>query len=232
MSSYPGITSIGIPTRRRPQCLQKCLASFLNNLAYYQREATIWVIDDAHDEASQKATRRVIEKWDADIRYVNRNMRARIAKILAARCGIPESVTHFALLGSEVIPDSYGASRNTLLLLTAGELTLQADDDTQCSTASIPNRLKSLRISDLSDPNSYHFFENQEEAFEAVKFKQTGILALHEKWLGSHTRKHAASIPKANFAELDPSLLARFFHPDSTVSMSFLGTIDSTVSVF
>lgn len=216
------ISSIGIPTRTRPASLNRCLTSILDNTQRFNREAELWVIDDSTDAPIQLANQEIIASHRANIRYVDRAIRANLAKTLAHKTGVPESVIQFALLGNNLHPDAYGAFRNTLLLLTAGQLTIQTDDDTECRITKSPNYKDQLTLSSANDPKEYVFVPGQEEALAPLVFETYDLLGIHEQLLGKRLQA-ITSESTPDFFDTSEHFLVRMQLPQARISSTFLG---------
>lgn len=148
-----------------------------------------------------------------------------MAIALAEVAGVPEAITRFALLGDERCPDSYGACRNTLLLLTAGQLTMQIDDDTVCRIAKAPWQQGGLLFSPKQDANAYAYFADEASAMAATSFIDTDLLAIHEALLGKPVAEIAAAHQQVDFSEVDESFMARMSLTDARVASTFMGTV-------
>ena len=130
------ITHLGIPTKNRTESLIRCFSSFVGNAQAYGRSIKVCVVDDSRSHQQVVDNRTAVltlgAKYNVPVVHVSRGDRKRLAKRIADNSGVPAEVAAFALLGNEGIENTFGASRNTLLLLTAGYMTLQVDDDTAC----------------------------------------------------------------------------------------------------
>lgn len=227
------ITSIGIPTRDRPDSLQRVAESVLESLARFERTATLVVIDDSREAVvraqNEKVLRILQSEHDVSIRYADRDRRNRIAEDLASQAGISSDVLRFALLGDSRCPNTIGACRNALQLDSAGELALQTDDDTVFRIVSAPDRLGGLRLTSEINPYEYWFFDRFEDALASVSVVDLDILGLHEQLLGRAVRDCIDSVVAAGetlrFDEIGPSFLTNHGGSDAGVAVSFLGTV-------
>ncbi|MFP4152552.1 MAG: hypothetical protein ACLFSV_06875 [Alkalispirochaeta sp.] len=148
-----------IPTCDRPETLRRSLRSVLSALIPESGIRRVLVIDDARTEAGADAARRVVEEVSGNegvrplgkgsdlgvglapsdeagtvpVGYIGRREKEILVQELAGACngGVPESVIRFALLGDETIAVDRGSggSRNTALLLSAGDAVVSLDDD-------------------------------------------------------------------------------------------------------
>ncbi|MEM8487170.1 MAG: hypothetical protein AAF564_16575 [Bacteroidota bacterium] len=188
MASSNFITSLGIPTRNRPDTVARCLQSFVDNAHKHSRDAAFTVVDDNKKPEYADATRRrvdLIRKSSASaVRYLNRADRRKMAAFLSRKAKLPQSLLEYALLGNEQSQESYGAARNTLLLASAGTLHVQVDDDTICELYSTTQGAQQLIAPTTIPTDRYQFYQTRAEALAIAQGLQVDVLGLHEAYLG------------------------------------------------
>src|SRR5205823_4963509 len=94
-----------------------------------------------------------------EVRYAGQEQIERYARLITQRAGVDCDTVRFGLLGDAMCPITTGASRNALLLETAGTIALQMDDDTECVLSPAPEMYPGLAISSEEDPTQFWFFE-------------------------------------------------------------------------
>lgn len=226
------ITSIGIPTRDRPESLRRALASYTENTTRFGRAPDCTVIDDSREADTQalnkEGLRAVQRHYGGRIRYANREERARFAGELARSIGIPEDIPRFALLGDTRCGKTYGGCRNALLLDAAGALTVQADDDTVCRLAAAPGAETGLTLTSRTDANELWFFERFDEAQAFAPEIEEDFLGLHEQLLGRRLTDCIGTVAAAgddlDVREIEPRFLDSMRLPEAKVAVSFVGT--------
>jgi hypothetical protein len=121
-------------TRDRLTSLVACLESYRGNCQRHARSPEFVVADDSSSAEAADRTRAVLrrlaDRFNARVRYADRQDKRRFAAALAAESGVPREVINFALFGDERCALSTGANRNSLLLDAADTLVLAVDDDT------------------------------------------------------------------------------------------------------
>ena len=225
------ISTIGMATCNRAKHLERALDSYVENSKRHERNPSFVIVDDSEQEDEREETKQVLyrsrQRHGADIRYVNRERRARFADALARRAALPPELTRFALLGNKRYGMTYGAAVNALLLHATGELLLVTDDDTVCSPASPPEPNPALALTSRAESNEFWFFENREAALDAVTFADEDLLGLHERLLG---RTLPSCLSEADGEGMDiDDMSTRFLNnlqrPGAKVGVSFLGTV-------
>ena len=184
------ITAVGIPTRDRPSCLRRALASYVGNTARYGRTPEFIVVDDSRSPSMQRRNQEVVydlqDQCQGNLRYLGLGQREEYARRLACVAGVPLETVRFAILGDEECSVTHGAVRNMLLLHTAGEVTLQVDDDTVCEVAASPVRREGLNMTSQHGVHEFWFYPDHEAARQAVSFEDHDFCSIHERLLG-HT---------------------------------------------
>ena len=229
------ITAIGIPTRDRPESLARALASYAENARRYERDVRFVVADDSRSADVQAENRQrlgdVAERYNADVRYLDRAARADFAEALARRADVPPEVARFGLLGDERFRLTYGAARNTLLLSTAGEVSLQVDDDTVCELRAAPETTPGLAVSSKGASAFWHF-EDRDAALAATPLADADFLALHETLLGRPPATCAAEVKYANLDlnEVGYATLRYAAVPEAQVRVTFAGAVGDSAT--
>lgn len=216
MQPASSITSIGIPTRDRPDTVVCCLESYVANALQFNREPTFYIVDDSRQPDTASLTRQKIEavanSHPLPTKFLDRTYRLHIADRLAEETRVPVEVTRYALLGDNRCDSSYGAARNTLLLATSGELSIQVDDDTICKIGDSTSSVQTLTVTNDTEPDQYVFFKTRKEAHDFAKVTPIDFLKIHEQLLGKH--RHAEPLN---------SLSNNPFPDDFFVANTFLG---------
>jgi len=180
----PPIASVGIPTRDRPQSLQRCLTGYLESALQHGRTHDYVVIDDSQSAEARRANRCLLqslrERYRREICYAGPEEKARYAETLIRQAGLPADAVEFGLLNVEQCPVATGCSRNALLLHTVGDLLLQIDDDTVCRLAATPGARPGLALSSQFDPTEFWLLAED----ETVQTVDKDLLAIHESLLG------------------------------------------------
>jgi hypothetical protein len=204
------------------------VSSLIDQTRRSGRVLDLFVVDDSRGAEMQAANREVLRERAPSligtIHYTDRPARARMAAGLAASLGISEEIPRFALLGDDRLGPSYGASRNTLLLLTAGRMLVMADDDTLFRVGVPPGTQEGLAFTSRHDANAYRYYATEREAMEAVAFGEHDLFALHEKLLGKQLDEIAASGESIDLAGVDAGFAARLSLPGARVGVTYLGT--------
>ncbi len=180
----PRIAVVGVPTRERPASLRRCLLSFIEHGRRHGRAPDFVVVDDSDEPAAREANQQVLRSLRADtgaaVLYAGPDERARFADVIVRHAGLPPEAVRFALLNDERYPVATGAGRNALLLHAAGDVLLQADDDTVCRPAATPNARDGLAFSSRYDPTEFWLPEEG----EPLPAGDVDFLGAHERLLG------------------------------------------------
>lgn len=182
------IAAVGVPTRDRADCLQRCLHSYLDNGRRHGRTPAYVVIDDSEKAETRQGQRQLLQalqsRYAVEISYAGPEERVRFAEALVRQAGLPVEAVQFGLLNVEHYPIATGCSRNALLLHSAGEALLQVDDDTVCQVASAPGAQSGLALSSKYDPTEFWFFAEGEAVPPPGSGVAEDLLAVHEVLLG------------------------------------------------
>jgi hypothetical protein len=185
----PRITTLGVPTRQRVPSLRRCLATYLECCRAHGRRLSIVVVDDAPDADGRRSCREMLRALprvaEVEVLYAGPEEKVRYAEGLSRQAGVAPEVVAFALLNPERCPVTTGAGRNALLLHAAGELLLQADDDTTCRLAPVPGALPGLAVSAHPDPTEFWFIGEGEPLPAVGAPDEEDLFAVHECLLGN-----------------------------------------------
>ena len=225
------ITSLGIPTRDRPDLLGRALSSYVENAARFDRSFHYAIMDDSREIAGQVQNRAHLKvlkrRFGVPIHYATRDQRALFADAVAARAGVPKDLARFALLGDGVSAATYGATRNALLLDSVGEVTVQADDDTVCHISASPGRKEGLALTTRTDANELWFFGSREDAIGAGPRVDIEMAAIHEQLLGKRpavcVAASEASGQELDMATTESLLIDSIKASKARVAVSFMG---------
>ena len=220
------ITTVGIPTRNRTPSLLRACTSYISNFVQHGRTPRFIVVDDSRDEELQSINRielrRLFSHYSLETTYVSRQERVQLAQVLAEQTGVPSETVHFALVGEEKFDLTYGAARNTLLLLTAGELSIQVDDDTICQLASAPSAEKGVVLSS-SLPQDFQYFESREELNLHLRPSEADFLEIHEQLLGKAPSSYLTAKDDLNLNDSDYASFRAACAPDAKVGVTSVG---------
>lgn len=221
------IMVMGIPTRNHRKLLTHCVQSSVKNFQQ-NRECAIHIVDDS-DEGKQnsqhdQALEELCSRYRANIRWVDRSYRQQFAETIANAGDIPAEVTNFALLGDTCCDFRAGASRNTLLLLAAGEPSIQVDDDMVCRIMPLPDMdTACMALSSETECNEYWFRKNGDTIKEQEWQEETDFLSLHETLLGKHPAALFKDHKKVNIDHLGGALLENLGQPEARIAVTYSG---------
>lgn len=186
MCSYNNlISSIGVVTRNRPDCLQRCVASYAAATRADGRVVRFVITDDSDEQRADQnlsLLRELSATHDVPIWYAGVQEKQQfIAKLVEA--GVQADTVLFALNGDDSILKRTGANRNMVYLQTLGEQVLCVDDDTVCRVVQAPESTDAVALRSV-DPYELWFFENRQASLAALPEQSTDLLAAHERFLG------------------------------------------------
>jgi hypothetical protein len=175
------ITTVGVVTADRPDLLRRCLPTMLNHFAASSRKPRLLVIDGSGSRDARTLTRRYTEEilsskgWPGC--YVGRHIHARLLRRLTADPDISRTS----------LPGEIGASRNLLLLLTAGEALLMVDDDILAlpySSSCVTTAVDTIRLGGHSEYRIHVPFTDRNAVRNTLQQVPHCLLDLHERLLG------------------------------------------------
>ncbi len=220
------ISSIGMPTRGRNAALERALRTYLTNVRAHDRRPTV-VVASSNPAAQCLQLERRLDVLRAEfgvaIIHLDETWKRSMAHRLSAETGCACEVARFALTGPEGVPENYGANRNALLLATAGELSLQVDDDTLLPLAVSPSS-SGLAVSSTFDAHEY-WFDGCDWASD--EGDHVDFVGLYEDLLGRHPATIIREYPadEIDVAEMDASLLRTLKRSDACIKATFLGHV-------
>ncbi len=181
----PYLTHLGIPTRNRTASLEHVLLSVRPHVK--DRPIQITVADDSRDSQAVRQNRHrirhIADQQALDIRHLTRTGRKKNAEAWAHACNIDPETMRAALLGLPFCPQTYGATRNSLLLASRGHLSLQSDDDVLLALGQLPEVQDQPALTS-TNPIQNWYFTNQADAERAIHTVQKNVFQLHEQGLG------------------------------------------------
>lgn len=230
------ITAICIPTCNRPVALKRGLPGYIENNKLYGRTIEYFVSDDSEDPEMQLKNKTVLQDLakssGARIYYINLEKRERLAELLSRRSGISPEICRYAVLGDGSTPFSGGANRNTLLLQTAGQLSVQVDDDSICRLV-LPEdyskedpaiREQKLAFSSYYDPYEYWHYENMDKLSGTTSAVDLDFLGLHERLLSRSVLGYIEkNHPELILNDLFPDLLNGLIKSNPPVGVTYVG---------
>jgi hypothetical protein len=224
------ISSLGIPTRNRPDSLRRCLESYAQCAHDFDRTITFVVVDESNQEETRQTNMQTLaevkRQFGAECYYIGPREKQELAELIAQEGNLPAEVVNFALLNVENCPVSTGTSRNALLLSTIGDLTVQVDDDTQCRLA--PGRVleDGVTLTSVSDATRFWTFAQGDDESLCDRVERKDFFAVHEqllgKLVGNCLKSHSGKDVKMDAAK--SSFFRKLDQPNARVLSTFLGT--------
>jgi len=178
------ISLVAVPTRNRPDALERALVSYWNNHRRWDRRPQYLVVDSSEEHIGRDNGHRAIalaQRYGIELVYRGARARRDYAARLASRAGVAEEVVSFGLLGLSGARVTTGAARNCVLISTGKRLCLQVDDDSLCRIHSSPNQRPGLAVGGGHESLEYYYTPDQ---WRAAPESDTDYLALHEALLG------------------------------------------------
>lgn len=227
------ITALGIPTGGRPENLRRAVTGYAENAGHFGRTLHLVIADDSCHTGHQQKTREAIGAIHTSpnirLSYIDRERRRNYADQVADYLSMDVNLVRFALLGDPRCEFTAGAARNTLLLETAGNLSIQADDDTVCRLAPSPVGEDGLTLSSGAEVNQYWLYPDEDAVLRDVPFVDLDFLSLHEQALGRSPAVLVSTITqkagKVTIEALRPEREASLGQPEVGVGVTFLGLI-------
>lgn len=232
------VTSLGIPTRNRPELVARALRSYAQASRADKRDIRFIIADDSDvDSHSVRAALSVVTKEHSiSISLVTKPKRIALVGEIVKRSGVSETTARFGLLNDDAYPVAIGMNRNMLLLASAGELTIQADDDTVCATDSEDALSREqLTLTSKYDPTEFWFdpvedFQNfesdsiAEETLAAQRYQQ--FFSKHESSLGVAISQLIRTVAKEQLHcdDITSAFLKRAQCANAKVVVSALGS--------
>lgn len=183
------VTTLGLTTRNRVDCLRRGLLSYIENARQHARPIECLVIDDSPGELVRTANQRMLAdlryRHGGTMRYAAAPERESFVGSLCAESGVEEDVVRFAVFGDPRCPITTGSSRNCLLLDTVGGAYILVDDDCVCRMARTPGAEPGLAFASGNDPAEIWFFADREAMLREVAHEEADFFGVHEELLGS-----------------------------------------------
>ena len=191
----PPIERLYMATRQRSVLLHRALVSYIENAKRYDRPISVVVVDDGRSDQGTAPNRELLcslgSEYQVPISYTDRRSRTKLALELAGAAEVDPDIVAFALTGDERCDISIGACRNTFMLDSVGEVSVQADDDTVCQVIAPSVEEPSLKFTS-DDAQSYRFYEEMSSALAEASLVEQDFLGLHDELLGCYV---ASCIP-------------------------------------
>lgn len=225
------INTIGIPTCNRPEMLKRCLTSYIENNRKYDREVKYLIADDSINPEMQKKNKNTLKELARSsgepMHYTGRKQREHVAELLARRSGISPEVCRFAVLGDQSCSFTGGANRNTLMLQTTCQRSVQVDDDSVCRLVGVSDAAdtpRRLSLSSRSDPYEYWFYKDRDVFLNAISSVNEDFLAAHEQLLGQSVSGYIPKWqPDLDIEELSPDFLHDMHRLNPKIGITHLG---------
>src|SRR5271157_9089 len=182
------IGSLGVLTADTPVRLERAVASVMENVCSFGRRCDVVVADASCDtrisDENRAALGRMRTRYGLPIRYAGAREKRRFVELLSKEGDVPPSLMNFALGDSHHWDSACGANRNSLLLDTAGDLTLSLDDDVVCDIRVSGKASDTLAFTSTHKPHVFRSFRNRTEAEGSLNIQEQDLLAMHEQLLG------------------------------------------------
>lgn len=192
------VSVIAIPTSGRAAMLERALSSYARACAEHTREPRFIIADGSRSCDEEAANAAVVDAarkhTKCDLRVVGSAFRRRLRNNATKR-GFPRAVVEWLLPDP---PSVYaaGAVRNLVLLSSAGNHVLMADDDTICEPRTLAKcGSNSVSLVGHTDARETTWYASRGEAVSAGVPDPSDILSLHEAGLGKSLATLAASSP-------------------------------------
>lgn len=216
------ITTIGIVTADRPQCLRNSLASVISHLTLYGNTPRVVVLDGSRIAGFRSHNRELVRASASSHNIPLLYIGPAEASRMRSKLGLSES--EWRGLGSELTPGAVGAERNLLLLLTAGEHAMMVDDDIILSPWEHHDRREGVSISGHIDPSDTQYFSSRADAFEAATPSHTDVVSAHMRLLGKSLRSVVGSTIHSDVGDACRHVLTAFVRrEEQVVRVTFAG---------
>lgn len=173
-----------IPTKNRPNHLERALKSYLSNIKSYNHNIKVLIADDSDDDLcisyNKKALESFSNKFNVEIYYSGSSEKRQLVEHFLEKFREYHAEINFCLYGYPGETLSFGANRNLILLQTAGSLVYCADDDTECYPGRIRNFSADAETCFKNDKIQHWFFSTRKMALEAINFENVDLLGAHE----------------------------------------------------
>jgi len=234
-SSGEGISSFGVITCERPECLDKALRSYITGIQKVESNLRLYVFDDSQKASSLECNREIISAVEADlnvsIQHVDGLAKKQFLRSLQKRttaAGVPPEVVEFALCcGDNSIPSASGQNRNYYLLFTAGEKAVSADDDTLYEPRGSLQESDSVSITSRSVPNRIDYFLDTPTLEENVSSLPYELLGEYNRMLGVGLREyieaHSENNMNPGMADMSSAFGCRIEREEPVITLAMTG---------
>lgn len=217
------IDIVGIPTKDRPELLNRALSSLVQNLRQAARTPPrVLIVDDSASPSIQALNKEIATRIGLEgnvrIGYADRASRALLAKDLAVEASVPVEIATFAILSAPEYSFGAGACRNAILLDAAEHCFMYLDDDIECRISGIPDSTDTVCFGLQKDCKSTWFLEEWTEV-EEMYFTGEDLIGLHERVLNVD-----CELPQ-HLRGTSAALVSRLINGDWRVVISLAGTV-------
>jgi hypothetical protein len=196
-SELAPLARLGVVTSGRPDSVARAVASYLGHARRFGRSLEVLVCDDTRDPAVLGETRRRLHELSAGVQHFGPDEKRAFANDLARESGVDPTIVEFALFDPMACGTPIGANRNALMLLTAGERLLSADDDTVCRAIRAPDGQDRIGFLE-GDPQEHWFFPDAAAALALGEAEEVDVFSEHERLLGRAIVDLLDSVPLAS----------------------------------
>lgn len=229
------ITSLLVPTANRPQALERLLESYLQHFQKHGREPRVVVGDDSQDpSANREVLARLRQKSGARIEHLDAEARGKLVEERSGGDAHKREALRFLLQPNRALGTTIGANRNALLLASAGELVLSADDDTVCSLHGPRSPLPGIAFLNAgTEAQPLSRWPDRGTAKAQLQPVDVDLLGAHEQVLGRSLAAvvaEALAAPGAQLTGLDGDLHAALSTNGPRVSITVAGLVGDSGS--
>jgi len=190
-------------------------------------DASVFVIDDSQDRASQSDGRAMLSTLKTsggpELRFIGYEERHALVSKLHRKRAAPPEVLDFAFCPEKLLTTE-GAARNCIMLLTSGMFILQTDDDTSCAYVSATNQDNTLRISALPDPNQTRFYADRRSNLDNSPLSRNlDPFAIHESILGQSLTNLVSARDNVSWQDIDSYALSCFITGPGRIDITVTG---------
>lgn len=215
------VPRIYIPTANRPETTARCILSHLSSTPV---GTELCIVDDSEEDPTSTLTSRLrgLAPNERNRVFVaTRDRREHYLRDLAQKAGLESEFRDAipsALVNAYGIRESYGVTRNLVLLDGAGELLVSADDDTLSETTVLPPPAEGFRLSSAEDPTDISVYDSFSDLQLYHELGPTDLVETHTSILGALTESsmHVASVGSLGDGAR-PDLVRRVMSQDDLV---------------
>jgi hypothetical protein len=193
----PPITTIGVTTADRPECLRRCLLSLTRQLRHQSDDVRIIVVDGSkisrNEALSRSIVKDIVSSARCDIAFIGRTERREIRRNLRSICSGD-------LIDFVVTPGASG-NRNIAILLSSGENLLLVDDDVVCDLWRAASFRNAIDVCGHVERRDIAFFKSRRATRRGMTRVAAGLLDAHKVLLGRSLKSLGSSTsPKVETA--------------------------------